>query len=61
MACDSKKSSDAYNLDMKTLKMAANFTVGPLEHIFNLSLSTGLVPNVLKTSAIIPVFKYGGK
>ncbi len=39
----------------------AKFIVGPLEHIFNLSLSTGLVPKLLKTSKIIPVFKNGDK
>ena len=33
----------------------------PLTHIINLSLSTGVVPNQMKTAKIIPIFKTGDK
>jgi len=37
----------------------AEWLVDPLVYIFNLSLSTGIIPNNFKTAKVIPVFKKG--
>jgi hypothetical protein len=41
----------------KIIKSHKNFIVGPLCHIYNLSLSTGVVPSPLKLAKIIPLYK----
>jgi len=40
-------------------KEVAEILTDPLVHIFNLSLTTGVVPDKLKIAKIIPVFKKG--
>lgn len=41
------------------IKKGIKFLIKPLTHIFNLCLSSGRFPNVLKHSIVIPVFKSG--
>ena len=47
--------------DIKTdiIKAVADHVAFPLTHIFNLSLSTGVVPSRLKIAQVIPIFKNG--
>ena len=41
------------------VKLMKNLILDPLTYIFNLSFSTGLVPNRIKIAKVIPVFKKG--
>ena len=41
------------------LKKIIHVIVFPLTHIFNLSLTTGTVPNKMKIAKVIPIFKKG--
>ena len=43
----------------KSIKLACNFISEPLTRLFNLSLSQGIMPNLLKISKITPVDKGG--
>ena len=43
----------------KCIKLACNFISEPLTRLFNLSLSQGIMPNLLKISKITPVDKGG--
>ena len=54
-----KKSSGYDGIDNCLLKSIIQSIVNPLVHIFNLSLTTGLVPNGLKIAKVIPIFKKG--
>ena len=42
---------------MNLLKQIIYTIAAPLEHIFNLSLSTGTCPNLLKIANVIPIYK----
>ena len=55
----SKNSMDAYGLSSSFVKSIISFISIPLTHIFNLSLSTGHLPNQLKLAKVIPIFKAG--
>jgi hypothetical protein len=39
----------------------ADEIITPLEHIFNMSILTGVVPSDLKIAKVIPIFKKGDK
>ena len=54
-----KVSTDAGGVNMKMIKFLKLELVGPLVHIFNLSVTTGVFPTKLKVSRTIPVFKGG--
>ena len=54
------KSPGIDNLHPKLLKEAADYISQPLTYIFNLSLSTGLVPTKLKAARVVPIFKGSG-
>jgi len=41
------------------VKLMESAIIDPLSYIFNLSLSTGKVPNKMKLAKVIPVFKKG--
>ena len=43
----------------KCIKLACNFISEPLTRLFNLSLSQGIMPNLLKISTITSVYKGG--
>ena len=47
------------NISPRLLKEVANEIIDPLLYLFNLSLSTGTVPNSLKMAKVIPVYKKG--
>ena len=52
-----KKSSGYDGISTKLLKQIIPNIVLPLEHIFNLSLSTGCCPDLLKIAKVIPIYK----
>ena len=52
-----KKSTGHDGISTKLLKQIIPNIVLPLEHIFNLSLSTGCCPDLLKLAKVIPIFK----
>lgn len=47
------------NVSNSLIKQAQHIFASPLTHLFNLSLSTGTVPDCLKIANITPVFKAG--
>lgn len=59
----SKESTSFYtcNLSNHILKQIIDYILVPLVHIFNLSLSTGIFPNLFKHTLIIPLYKNGEK
>jgi len=52
-----KTSTGHDGIPMKIVKLTANFILGPLTHIINKSLSTGIVPKDLKIAKVIPIYK----
>jgi hypothetical protein len=60
-AFDCKLSTDIDGVSTKLLKAIAIEISFPLSHIFNLSLSTGIFPDALKRSRVVPVHKQGDK
>ena len=54
-----KKSTGHDGIDNILLKNVINYIVDPLVHIFNLSLTSGVVPDCMKISKVIPVYKKG--
>ena len=59
MSLETKTSLDIDNLNTKVLKKVANLIASPLSHVFNLSLQMGILPDRLKISRTVPVFKAG--
>ena len=55
----SKKSKDHDDIDMCLVKKLIPYLVIPLEHIFNISLQTGVFPDCVKIARVIPLFKNG--
>ena len=45
------------NILPKIIKLSYQSLIKPLTHIFNLSLTTGIVPNNLKIAKVIPLYK----
>jgi hypothetical protein len=43
------------------LKMGSDVLAGPISHLVNMSLSTGIFPEAFKTALIHPVYTGGGK
>ena len=54
---DANKSST--NLPNKLIKLAPEPHSVPLTKIYNQSIETGIVPNILKVSQVIPFYKNG--
>ena len=54
-----KSSSGPDNISSKLLKHILPEIAEPLTHIINLSLKSGLVPDLMKESIIIPIYKDG--
>ena len=46
-------------ISINLLKFISHSVSIPLSHVFNLSLSTGIFPNKLKTSRTVPIHKSG--
>ena len=57
----SKTSSGYDNISNKLLKQIKHTILNPLTHIFNLSLMSGVFPENMKLSEIIPLYKKGPK
>ena len=56
----SKKSKDHDDdIDMCLVKKLITYLVIPLEHIFNISLQTGVFPDGMKIARVIPFFTNG--
>ena len=56
-----KKSNDLFHINMDILKKTI-YVISPIpEYLFNLSISKGKFPNILKISKVIPLFKNGDK
>ena len=45
-----------YGMQASFFKICAKEIIGPLELLFNKSLSEGIIPDALKRAAILPVF-----
>ena len=58
---DSSKATGPYSIPTKILKLIKYLISKPLEIIFNLSLTTGVVPDCFKLARVIPVFKKGSQ
>ena len=58
---DPKKSKDMDGISLDLLKSIDTSVCKPLAHIFNLSLKTGVFPDKLKVSRVVPIFKAGDK
>ena len=59
--CKAKTSEDVDNLSMNIIKHIINFVAEPFTHICNLSFENGVVPDLMKISKIVPLFKSGEK
>ena len=59
--CESKKSTDCDDIDMSTLKYIIESVIEPFTYICNLSFSTGVFPENMKTAKVIPLYKNGDK
>ena len=55
----SKTSKDINDISMYFIKNIITEIAIPLTYIFNLSLNTGVVPNMLKKSRVVPIHKAG--
>ena len=56
-----KKSRDCEDINMTAIKRLIDVLVIPLTHIYNLSLTQGTFPDMMKIAKVIPVFKAGKK
>ena len=56
---EDKKTPDMSGLSSHLLKKIGPSILPPLQHIFTLSLRTGIVPSKLKIAKVIPLFKSG--
>ncbi len=52
---------DFNNLSPYFIKKIMTYIVTPIQHILNLSFSTGVVPEQLKMAKVVPVYKSGDK
>jgi hypothetical protein len=59
--CKNKTSEDYDSLSMKTIKVIIHSILQPLTYICNLSFEKGTVPDMMKISKVIPLFKAGDK
>ena len=51
------KATGPYSIPVKILKLLKGLVSKPLETIFNVSLSTGVVPDSFKLPSVIPIYK----
>ena len=58
---DARKSAGHDNIPILIIKKLANELSIPLTYIFNLSLSSGIVPEQLKIARVVPIHKKEGK
>ena len=55
------KATGIDDISAKFLKMAATIICKPLSHLLNLSIQTGIYPEMLKKAKVTPIFKKGDK
>ena len=55
------KATGIDDISAKFLKMAATIICKPLSHLLNLSIKTGIYPEMLKKAKVTPIFKKGDK
>ena len=55
------KSTGPYSIPAKILRIIKEPLSKPLEIIFNISLSTGVVPDSFKLASVIPIYKKGSQ
>lgn len=58
---DCRKATGEDNLDSYFLKLAAPIITNQITHLFNLSISTGVIPQVWKSAHVVPLHKGGDK
>lgn len=56
---NTSKSAGPDNIGPKIIKEMSSLFIEPLLHIYNLSLSTGKIPDQLKIAKVIPIYKKG--
>ena len=56
-----KTSKDLYEIDINLIKNTIDEIKYILQHLFNISISQGIFPNILKKSQVIVLFKKGDK
>ena len=56
-----KKSAGFDGIDNYLIKSIAPYIIYPLVYIFNISLTTGEIPDTMKIAKVIPIFKKGNK
>ena len=56
-----KKSPGPDGIKPAIIKLACNYLVKPLTYLYNVSFSTGKMPDVWKVAKVIPIFKSGEK
>ncbi|CAC5400949.1 unnamed protein product [Mytilus coruscus] len=56
---DITKSTGTDGVGPRILKLSRSIVASPLAHIINLSLCTGIFPNILKFAKVAPIFKGG--
>jgi hypothetical protein len=61
LALSSANAKDVYHINSKIIKTLVNVIYIPLTKIFNKYIAENVVPNVLKISKVIPLFKKGDK
>ena len=59
--CKGKNSKDCNDISMKVIKNVMSSVIEPFTHICNLSFSTGVFPDAMKTAKVIPLHKSGAK
>ena len=50
-----------FGFSSKLIKYVGTAICNPLSHIFNLSITSGIFPDKLKTSRVVPIFKCGNQ
>ena len=58
---DPKSSVDIFGFSSKLIKYVETAICTPLAHIFNLSITSGIFPDKLETSRVVPIFKCGNQ
>ena len=56
---NTNKASGPYSIPVKLLKILTTVLSYPLNYLFNLSFSSGVVPDMIKIARVIPVYKAG--
>ena len=56
-----KKATGPYSIPASLIKIMKNFVLEPLSMIFNISLTSGVVPDKFKLASVSPIFKKGSQ